>query len=357
MATRALLTSPEPSLQIQEQAAQFPSTRFMGSKERLLGALWQAIAPFSPISVLDLCSGTGVVSYMLKAQGCRVHANDYMAMAALSARALIGNSTERLTEDDVRAVQHATDEGDRLVQETYDGLYYSPEDNLFIDRARVAIARLPTVKQDIARAALVRSCLKKRARGIFTYTGLRYDDGRKDLKLSLSDHFAIAAKAFNGAVFCNGHDNIVTNEDIGKAPPVSDAELVYLDPPYFSPLSDNQYVRRYHFVEALARDWQGIEIQQHTKTKKFKNYPSPYESLEGARKSFDTLAEFYAKIPIVISYSSNALPEASDVLRILRRHRKRATVTEIDHLYSFGNQGHTIGTVRNKVKELIFTAY
>ena len=45
------------------------------------------------------------------------------------------------------------------------------------------------------------------------------------------------------------------------------ADLVYMDPPYYSPLSDNEYVRRYHFVEGLARDWKGVEIQEHTQTK------------------------------------------------------------------------------------------
>jgi len=26
-------------------------------------------------------------------------------------------------------------------------------------------------------------------------------------------------------------------------------DLVYIDPPYYSPYSDNEYVRRYHFVD------------------------------------------------------------------------------------------------------------
>ena len=42
------------------------------------------------------------------------------------------------------------------------------------------------------------------------------------------------------------------------------ADLVYIDPPYFSALSDNEYVRRYHFVEGLARNWKmliGSQIQ------------------------------------------------------------------------------------------------
>ncbi|GIR49324.1 MAG: hypothetical protein CM15mP58_14210 [Burkholderiaceae bacterium] len=47
-------------------------------------------------------------------------------------------------------------------------------------------------------------------------------------------------------------------------------DLVYIDPPYFSPLSDNEYVRRYHFVEGLSRNWKGIQFQEDTKTKSLK---------------------------------------------------------------------------------------
>lgn len=339
------------------QVWKFPPTRFMGSKERLLAALWEQIGSFRPRAVLDLCSGSGVVSYMLKAQRCRVVANDYMAMAATLARALVANSTVTLPEDVVEAIAAARDDGDAFVQRTYADLYFDKDDTRFIDQARTAIGRLAGAERDIATAALVRACLKKRPRGIFTYTGIRYDDGRRDLRLSLREHFRLAAKAMNGAVFCNGHSNQALRCDIATAPPGVDVDLVYLDPPYFSPLSDNEYVRRYHFVEALACDWQGVEIQLETKTRKIKNYPTPFRTEAGTAQAFEDLADFYRGLPLLISYSTNALPKAEDTVRLLKRHRKRVKVVEIDHVYSFGNQGHLIGGARNRVKELIFVAY
>lgn len=44
-------------------------------------------------------------------------------------------------------------------------------------------------KKAIAMTALIRACTKKRPRGIFTYTGDRYNDGRKDLQKSLEQQF------------------------------------------------------------------------------------------------------------------------------------------------------------------------
>lgn len=77
---------------------------------------------------------------------------------------------------------------------------------------------------------------------------------------------------------------------------------------YYSPLSDNEYVRRYHFVEGLARDWKGVEIQQHTQTKKFKSYPTPFATRKGAADAFDHLFKKFASSILIVSYSSNSLP-------------------------------------------------
>lgn len=100
----------------------------------------------------------------------------------------------------------------------------------------------------------------------FTYTGQRYNDGRKDLQKTLAQQFLEAVEAVNKAVFDNGKINRSKHGDAMDLR-VEQADLVYIDPPYYSPLSDNEYVRRYHFVEGLARDWKGVEIQEHTQTK------------------------------------------------------------------------------------------
>lgn len=329
----------------------------MGSKERLLPSLWAQIGRFRPKTVLDLCSGSGVVSYMLKAQGCLVASNDYMAMASTISRALVANNSTILPADVTTAIIEGSNDGDAFVQRTYGDLYYSASDTAFIDRARTAISCLSRAEKDIAMMALIRACLKKRPRGIFTYTGSRYNDGRRDLQLTLQEHFVEAVSKVNDAVFSNGLVNIVTRQNIASTPPAVDVELVYLDPPYFSPLSDNEYVRRYHFVEALACNWEGVEIQHETKTRKIKNYPTPFSSEAGTTATFEALADFYKGLPLLISYSSNARPSAEEIIKLLRRHRCRVEVVEVEHRYSFGNQGHLVGGAKNSVKELIFVAY
>lgn len=337
------------------QSSKFPSTRFMGSKEQLLEPIWRAVGQFSPQKVLDICSGSGVVSYMLKSQGCEVVSNDQMAMATTVANALIANSSAQLTKSEIEGLSSG-EIAEGMIWSIYQDLYYDEADVRFLDFARLAINRLSGHKQSLARAALIRACLKRRPRGIFTYTGRRYDDGRKDLQISLRDHFRVACEKLSEAVFDNGRESQVTKVDLGEALPSVDVDLVYMDPPYYSPLSDNHYVRRYHFTEALARDWDGIEIQERTKTKKFRNYSNPFAKELTCAHTIERVLDGYSKIPVVLSYSSNSLPSTSTIKQIVEKHGRRCTVHEVDHRYSFANQAKAKQPVRNKVKELLFIA-
>ena len=110
--------------ELSPQIERFPSTRFMGSKEQLLSPLWRAIGQFTPQVVLDLCSGSGVVSYMLKTQGCSVISNDYMGMATTIAQATIANSHETLGLDSVDQILNAPACSDNFIERTYGDLYF-----------------------------------------------------------------------------------------------------------------------------------------------------------------------------------------------------------------------------------------
>lgn len=337
------------------QMKKLPATRYMGSKQNLIGDIWSVASQFKFNSVLDLFSGSGVVGYMMKTQGKQVISNDYMAFSACFARATIQNNNATLSRADIEELLQNT-KTDEFVATTFQGLYFSDEENCFIDRVRANIKKLKeAAKRDVAMAALIRACLKKRPRGIFTYTGFRYDDGRKDLKMTLQDQFLMAIRQLNGAVFDNGKQNRAVHGDAMNLRHT--AELVYIDPPYYSPLSDNEYVRRYHFLEGLARDWKGVEIQQHTKTKKFKSYPTPFSTATAAYTAFDCLFRQHKDSVLIVSYSSNSLPTQEQMIELMAKYKNQVEVVAIDHRYSFGNQGHKVNDNRNKVQEYLFVGY
>ncbi|MDD4024400.1 MAG: DNA adenine methylase [Kiritimatiellae bacterium] len=341
------------AIPVPEQVKKYPPTRFMGSKSKLLPEILAVASRLKFDSVVDLFSGSGIVSYLFKACGKEVCSNDYMAMSCVFTAAMVANNNTTLSETETESLLRGEPDS-TFVSDTFGGIYFSDEDNHLIDVLRTNIHKLRDKnKKSIALAALIRACIKKRPRGIFTYVGARYNDGRKDLILPLAEHFRMAVWAVNSAIFDNGHKNRVRMGD-ALSFEAEKPSLVYIDPPYYSPFSDNEYVRRYHFVEGLARNWKGVTIQHETLTKKFKSYPTPFSSKAEACIAFDILFHRFQEHKLIISYSSNSQPSKDEMLDILRRWKKHVRVFPGAYKYSFGNQRHKMDDNRNSVEEYLF---
>lgn len=342
---------------LSDQTSKYPATRYMGSKQKLLQHISESVKNLEFDSVIDLFSGSGIVGYMFKAQGKKVVSNDHMHMSQTFAKALIENNGVILEPKIAKKILNKNLDSDRFVEKTFKGLYFTNAENVLIDHIRANIKELDNeYEAAIAMTALIRACTKKRPRGIFTYVGDRYDDGRKDLQTSLRQHFMDAVQAINNAVFDNYRKNEARNADAMKLKPLKNS-LVYIDPPYFTPKSDAEYVRRYHFVEGLARDWQGVEIQEHTLTKKFKGYPTPFSTQVGASSAFDLLFKRFSENILLVSYSSNSLPSLDEMVALMSKYKDHVEVIPVDYKYSFGNQKNKIGNNRNTVQEYLFLGY
>jgi len=334
----------------------FPGTRYMGSKYRVLPFILETLKDIQYDSVLDAFSGSACVSYMFKQQGKRVVSNDFMQFTYHFANALIENQDVILTAEDQKLLLSANRKAGTFIADTFSGLYFTDQENHFLDIVRANIELLNNkYKKSLALAALSRACMKRRARGIFTFTGDRYDDGRRDMKIDLKQHFVENIDAFNKAVFDNSRHNLAFGLDVFDVD--VDVDLVYLDPPYFTPNSDNDYSRRYHFVEGLVRQWEGVEIQHDTVTKKFKRYETPFYSKDSIYEAFERMFEKFKNQIIVLSYSSNSVPDKSELVNLLKSYKKHVQVHQIEHTYSFGNQGNKVGDNANKVSEFVFAAY
>lgn len=334
------------------QFMNFPSTRYMGSKNKIIHSLWEHLSNYQFDSFLDVFAGSNVVSYFMKCKGKEVTTNDFLSFSFIAAKATIENSHTQLSNEDVMFLMEENN-NNGFIQATFDNIFFTPEENKFLDRTRFNIELIQDeYKRAIALSALVRSCVKKRSRGIFTFVGERYDDGREDMKKPLSEHFIESVGIYNKAVFNNHKDNRSFNLPSHEFTQTKD--LVYLDPPYYSPKSDNDYVRRYHFVEGMVKGWDGLDIQHHTKVKKFKSYESPFSKKVTTYSAFEHLIQQYSDSIIAISYSSNSLPTKDELKALLLKYKSKVEIHEINHVYSFGNQNHKIGNVNNRVKEYLF---
>lgn len=334
----------------------YPETRFMGSKQRLLGHIADVAERSPHRTFVDAFSGSGCVAHYMKVRGYRVVANDVLAFAFHWARASVENDSATLSSTDCDALLAPNEHAGTFIAETFAGLYFTDDENALLDAFSANAAALTDpYRQSLAYAAMTRACLKRRPRGVFTYVGMRYDDGRADLRTSLAEHFRTSVTAWNAAVFDNGFKH-EARQGSATSLVVDEPSLVYVDPPYFSTRSDNDYTRRYHFLEGLVSYWRDLDLQPHTKTRKFASPHREFQSRAAAYSSFETLFDGLRAggHDVLVSYSSNCLPSRDEMLAMLRARWRNVEVVSVEHVYSFGTHAHRVGNANNRVEEYLF---
>jgi DNA adenine methylase/adenine-specific DNA-methyltransferase len=322
----------------------------MGSKYRLAPHLAEVFADVGGATALDAFSGSGVVSYLLKSLGYQVTSNDFLTFPTVIARATIANQTVKLTRADIELICGPPVDNRDFIQRTFDGLYFTPADRQFLDSAWSHIDQMTGHKRAMAISALVLAAARKQPRGVFTFTDLRYDDGRRDLRLPLRDHFRERAAEYNSVVFSNGLQNRTLCSDVADIDPAG-YDLAYLDPPYAPPRDDNDYIKRYHFLEGLSVYWRGQTIMENTRTKKLEKRYTPFAYKHTITEALRQTFKQFKDSTIVLSYSSNAVPDAATIEALLREVKDEVEVRPIDHKYSFGTHE---AAQRRSVSEYVF---
>jgi DNA adenine methylase/adenine-specific DNA-methyltransferase len=328
----------------------YPRLRYMGSKYRVVPHLAAILANIRFDRALDAFSGSGVVAYAMKEMGKEVVANDFLSFPSTVARALVENRDVTLDRHDVEYLLSPNEDGRDFIATTFDGLYFPAEDHAFLDAAWSHVDRLPAYKRDLAIAGLCLAAARKQPRGVFTITDFRYDDGRRNLRAPLRDLFAEAVRDLNRAVFDNGRDNRVLCGDALALDPVG-FDLVYFDPPYAPPRDDSDYIKRYHFLEGLSVYWRGLRIMERTATRKIEKRFTPFAYKRTIRAALAELFHRFRDSTIVLSYSSNSVPDQEEVHALLAAEKRHVDVHTVPHRYSFGTHA---AAKRRIVEEYVF---
>ena len=345
------LRSPGP---IPEQVRQFPQLRFMGSKYRLLSWIHGNLSNLDFDTALDAFSGSGCVSYLLKAMGKQTTSNDFLNFSATVSRGIVENSNEHLEREDVEFLLSYDPRHRRFIERTFSGIFYAPDDLRFLDRVLWNLQGVESSgKKALAISALVRSCVKRQPRGVFTVAGdpERYKDGRRDLRLSIREHFIEQVQVYNKAVFANGRANKAHHGDIFETAPHR-YDLVYMDPPYVPRADDNCYMKRYHFLEGLSCYWNGMEILPDSKVRKTRKPYTPFSYPTHLRRSIcrAVLGGLPPPLWCEFHYSSNGYPELDTLVGEMRRFKGEVEVFERSHRYHFGTHNRAR---RNSVTEYL----
>lgn len=316
----------------------YPQLRFMGSKYRLLPWIHKIVSQLRFDTAIDAFAGSGCVSYLFKAMGKQVIANDFLNLSATIAKALVKNPGRQISAASLERLLAYDARHKRFIERKFSGIFFTPEDLRFLDLVSWNIRKLGNpYERAIAISALIRSSAKRQPRGVFTVAGdpEHYKDGRRDLKLSLKEHFIEQVAVYNQAVFDNGRNNRAQRGDIFECQ-AERVDLVYLDPPYVPRADDNCYVKRYHFLEGLSCYWQGLTIQEDSMVKKIEKPFTPFSYRRTAMEAFEGLFRRFADSTLVLSYSSNGYPDLPELVRLMRRFKRSVEVYSRAHRYHFG---------------------
>lgn len=319
------------------QVSVYPRLRYMGSKYRLLPALADVFTQLNASTAIDPFSGSGVVSYLLKSLGYSVTSSDYLHFPVTLTSAACVNQNDTLSDQEITMISSGVNRDQRdFISRTYEGRFFTSEDLRFLDSAWSHIDCLPSAKKDLAISALVLAAARKQPRGIFTVTGLRYDDGRPQLHTPLRKQFITCAHDWNRAVFSARPCRSFQSDALSAA---GHADVVYLDPPYAPPRDDNDYIKRYWFLEGLSDYWQNgtAAIMENTRTHKLEKRPTPFGSKLTITAALAELFDQFSDSTLVLSYGSNAVPDLRTLISIMTDVKgSKPELVTIPHRYHMG---------------------
>jgi len=326
----------QPSL-FPDLTARFPSTRYQGSKSKLVEWIWGQIVGLNFTSCLDAFGGTGVVAYQLKQAEKQVTYNDLLRFNYYFGVALIENSHVRLDEDDIKWVlaRHPEITYPRFVQDNFHDIYYTDEENAWIDQTVANIRHISDpYKFALAFFALCQACIIKRPYNLFHRKNLyirfaeveRSFGNKTTWDRPFDEWFKIFVEEANRAVFDNGQVNFALNSDAVELS--GEYDLVYVDTPYI-PIhgAPVDYLGFYHFLEGLAMydKWEG-HIDHKSKHRRLIPRQNDWSNKNRIYTAFDRLFNKYKESIMVVSYRSDGIPSEFELVSLMKKYKQNVRV-------------------------------
>ena len=317
--------------------AKFPSTRYQGSKAKLVDWIWTQISDLDFDTCLDAFGGTGVVAYRLKQAGKQVTYNDALRFNTYFGLALIENKQIYLDPVEVDWLLQEQPEFTypRLIQDNFQDIYFTEEENAWLDQTITNIRQLTDpYKFALAFFALCQACLIKRPYNLFHRRNLyirlaeveRSFGNKTTWDRPFKEWFRDFINEANRAVFDNGQHNRALNLDGCDVP--GDFELVYIDTPYISKSGVAvDYLDFYHFLEGLTMydEWEQY-IDHDSKHRRLQRQPSEWTDKKRIHAAFDRLFQRYQDSILVVSYRSDGIPSGDELVFLLKKYKARVRV-------------------------------
>lgn len=304
----------------------FPSTRYQGSKRKMLPFLESTLAPFAPCTALDLYSGTSSVSLLLRAMGCNVIANDYTLYNYTTAKLLLSLNHHSLNHDHfLKILEYSFTKPTYFksyVSDGFNGIYFKDAENLEIDIFCHNITSLSENDRILLIYLMGQAMLMKRPYNLFhrANLGMRTKDversfgNAKTWETSFQSHMKklfvnLSKFPFGGQVGRALNLNTMNLSEFDVEP-----DLVYLDPPYLnkSGLGVN-YADFYNFLEGLVDYELFLGGDPRYPHKPIANYPSSWTTGKGGLDELSRILNRWPTATIALSYRGDGRPSIEEV--------------------------------------------
>ncbi len=327
----------------------FPSTRYQGSKNKILDWISYFTKDLSFETMLDAFGGTGSVGYIFKKQGKQVFYNDYLKFNHIIGLALIENNNVFLDEDDINFILQTHDDINypTFIHDTFHDIYFTDEENIWLDQVITNIYQLDNkYKQALAFFALFQACIIKRPYNLFHRKNLyvrtakveRSFGNKKTWDTPFEKHFLKFIDEANNAVLDNKKNNLAFQDDIFDWNH-SKPDLVYIDTPYISAKGVGlNYFDFYHFLEGIVEydKWAGL-IDPKSKHKKIMNGKNEWCNKGEIHNAFQNLFNKFQDSILVISYRDDGIPTTEELVEMLKKLGKQVEVKKMDYKYVLSN--------------------
>jgi adenine-specific DNA-methyltransferase len=321
-----------------------PVTRYYGSKRKLVERIWTELEllDLQFDSVLDVFGGSAIFSYYCKSKGKAVTYNDIFKFNGLIGQKLIEQTSNELSLEHaiallnpVPGIHYAS-----YIRNNFSGIYFTDLENEQIDIFVQNANLLENENQKLSAFYLIfQACIMKRPYNLFHRNNLHmrtnYNGGsfgnKRTWERPFEELFIRFIDELNTCTFDNGRTNTVVNFPALQCP--VHADLVYIDPPYFSETRNHTtYHSKYHFLEGLANYDQ---IEQNINFQKRNNEVNINKSEQFEKEStflieLEQLIRLHQNSIVVVSYRNNGIPSIAQINEVMARAKPLHQVYTID---------------------------
>lgn len=307
--------------------------RYIGGKSQLLDFIFHVVdnCTFGVDSVLDIFSGTGVVSRRFKSYGYKVISNDFLYFSYVFQKCYIelnvfpdfskigGDPIEFLNDIDIHVPFVPLEKCfiyNNYSPVTSGRMYFQPDNALKIDLIRLKIEEWYCSRLiDEGGYFYLLTSLLEAVPYISNIVGVYAS------YLKFWDKRACSSLFLRPPVICeNGRNNLAVNSDYSDVISSYECDLLYADPPYNS----REYLPNYHVLETIAR-YDYPEIYGVTGMRSYENQKSDFCKKSKVAYAFERLIANCKAKYILISYNNEGLLSTEALVNICERYSVSGT--------------------------------